>query len=383
MTSRVLALLFAGVACLAGALPLRAVEEPRWDRNAAARYLDGRMDAWWANAKTLKTDGGETRCLSCHTALPYLWSRQALRHSQAATPPTPHEQRVLEQVSRRIGYRGDDQPYYDHTEAKKVESRGVEAVINAVVLTGIDGDAIASDRQPLVSAAMARLWDVQRADGAWDWLDFGLEPFEAPDAVFQGAAMAAIAAGSPAGRQASENEAGRAGVAKLRAYLRSHMTDQRAFNRAWMLLAAARLDGLLTVQERAAIVTDLESLRRADGGWSLADLGAWRWTRQEAPFAPPGTVDRALITQSDAYATGLVIYALRRSGRPVSSPAVQKGQQWLVDHQVPERVGDPAWAPWRAYSLNHDREHGGPKGEPWRRMFMSDLATAFAVLALL
>ena len=37
---------------------------------------------------------------------------------------------------------------------------------------------------------------------------------------------------------------------------------------------------------------------------------------------------------------------------------------------------------WRAHSLNYDREHGGDKGEPWRRMFMSDLATAFAVLAL-
>ena len=383
MKSRALVVVLVSMAGLAGAWPLRAVEPHRWDRDAAARYLDGRMDAWWANAKTLKTDGGETRCLSCHTALPYVWARQALRHSQAATQPTPHEQRVLEQVSRRIGYRGDDQPYDDHTEAKKVESRGVEAVVNAVVLTGLDGDAITSDRQPFVSAAMGRLWNVQRPDGAWDWLDFGLEPYEAPDAVFQGAAMAALAAGSPAGRQASDNEAGRAGIAKLRAYLRSHVTDQRAFNRAWMLLAAARLDGLLTEQERSAIVTDLESLQRADGGWSLADLGTWRWTRQEAPFAPPGTVDGALIAQSDGYATGLVVYALRRSGRPVSSPAVQKGQEWLVDHQVPERVGDPAWAPWRAYSLNYDREHGGPKGEPWRRMFMSDLATAFGVLALL
>ena len=109
-----------------------------------------------------------------------------------------------------------------------------------------------------------------------------------------------------------------------------------------MLLAAARLDGLLTKQERDAIVTDLESLQRADGGWSLADLGVWRWARQEAPFAPPGTIDRALIAQSDGYATGLVVYALRRSGRPFSSPAVHKGQQWLIEHQVPERVGDPA-----------------------------------------
>ena len=185
----------------------------------------------------------------------YVWARQALRHSLAVGQPTPHEQRVLEQVSRRIGYRGDDQPYYDHTEAKKVESRGVEAILNAVVLTGLDGDAVTSDKQPLMSAAMGRLWDVQRPDGAWDWLDFGLEPFEAPDAVFQSAAMAAVAAGSPAARQASDNEAGRAGVAKLRAYLRAHVTDQRAFNRAWMLLAAARLDGLLNEQERSAIVT--------------------------------------------------------------------------------------------------------------------------------
>jgi squalene-hopene/tetraprenyl-beta-curcumene cyclase len=383
MRSRILALLLAGGACLAGALPLRAVEEPTWDREAAARYLDRRMDAWWANAKTLKTGGAETRCLSCHTALPYVWARRALRQAEAATEPTSHERRVLEQVSRRIGYRGDDQPYYDHTEAKKLESRGVEAIVNAVALTGIDGDATASEGQPLVAAAMARMWDVQRSDGAWDWLDFGLEPYEAPDAVFQGATMAAIAAGSPAGRQASDHAAGRAGVTRLRGYLRSRVAGQRAFNRAWTLIAAARLDGVLNEQERTAIVTDLESRQRADGGWSLADLGAWRWARHEAPFAPPGTVDGALLAQSDGYATGLVVYALRRSGRPVSSPAVRKGQQWLVDHQAPERVGDAAWAPWRAYSLNHDRERGGPKGEPWRRLFMSDLATAFGVLALL
>jgi hypothetical protein len=78
-----------------------------------------------------------------------------------------------------------------------------------------------------------------------------------------------------------------------------------------------------------------------------------------------------------------VVYALRRSGRPLSSLAVRRGQQWLIDQQAPERVGDAAWAPWRAHSLNHDREHGGSKGEPWRRMFMSALATAFGVLALL
>ena len=246
MRSRVLALLLAGAACLVGALPFRAVEEPRWDRDAAARYLDGRMDVWWANAKTLRTDGGETRCLSCHTALPYMWARQALRRLQAVALPTPHEQRVAEQVARRIGYRGDDQPYYDHTEAKKsnpVASRPSSMQSHSPVSTTLQ---CPSDRQPLVAAAMARMWDVQRSDGAWDWLDFGLEPYKAPDAVFQGATMAAVAAGSPAGRQAANSEAAHAGIERLRGYLRSRVTSQRAFNRAWMLLAAARLDGLLT-----------------------------------------------------------------------------------------------------------------------------------------
>jgi len=49
---------------------------------------------------------------------------------------------------------------------------------------------------------------------------------------------------------------------------------------------------------------------------------------------------------------------------------------------ITPQVADRTWTAWRAYSLNYDREHGGPKGEPWRRLFMSDAATAFAALAL-
>lgn len=381
-SARLLVLLVAGTACVAGAWPMAFAQAPRWDQQAAARYLDARMDAWWANAKTLRTDGGESRCLSCHTALPYAWARPALRRSLGASTPSPHEQRIVEEVSRRLRYRDTDQPYYDHTEAKKVESRGVEAVVNAVAVAGIADEPTTSERQPLVAEALARMWAVQRADGAWDWLDFGLEPYEAPDAALVGAAMAAIAAGSPAAREAGVTEAARTGEARLRAYLRGHVGTGRAFNQVWLLLAAARLDGLIDDETRNAIVAELESRQRSDGGWSLADLGTWRWGREAAPFAPPGSTDPSLLAQSDGFATGLAVYALRRADRPLSTPAVRRGQQWLVAHQQPERAGDPAWAPWRAHSLNFDREHGGPKGEPWRRMFMSDLATAFAVLAL-
>jgi hypothetical protein len=297
------------------------------------------------------------------------------------TTVTAHETRILDTARARVAYAAGDQPYYDHTEDKKVESRGVEAVLNALIVTSYDTGPAAPSAES--RAAMSRLWQVQRADGAWDWLNFGLEPYEATDAVFYGASLAALAAGSESGRRASAAAAGAAGIAKLRKYFHSTYASQRLFNRTWALLASTRFDGLLTSAERAALLADLRGTQRADGGWSLSDLGPWKWTHQAAPFTPPGTVDTALLAASDAYATGLVVHAMRRAGVREDDDVIRKGQEWLRAHYVAERAGDPSWAPWRAHSLNYDREHGGPKGEPWRRLFMSDIATAFAVLALM
>ena len=42
-------------------------EHGSWDREVAAKFLDERMDAWFANAKRLRTGQGETTCVSCHT----------------------------------------------------------------------------------------------------------------------------------------------------------------------------------------------------------------------------------------------------------------------------------------------------------------------------
>ena len=341
------------------------------------------MEMWWAKAKSLRTGTAETKCLSCHTTVPYALVRPALRRVQGHASPTVHEDRILDIVRRRVGSGSTDQPYYDHTDAKKVESRGVEAVLNALMLTSLDTDEPSVEPSVLTRAAMARMWEVQRADGAWDWLDFGLEPYEAPDAVFHGATVAAFAAGSALGMRASADDKGQAGIERLRHYLRSSVASQRLFNRTWALLAASRLEGVITSIERDAVMRELEARQRPDGGWSLADLGMWRWTRQSAPFAPPGSIDEALVAAPDGYATGLAVYAMRQAGADPDRSSIRKGQQWLRSHQMPERAGDPSWAPWRAHSLNFDREHGGDKGEPWRRLFMSDLATAFAALALL
>jgi hypothetical protein len=61
---------------------------------------------------------------------------------------------------------------------------------------------------------------------------------------------------------------------------------------------------------------------------------------------------------------------------------VRKGLRWLEANQRAVAVPDVPGRAWQAHSLNYDREHGGEKGEPWRRLFMSDTATAFAILAL-
>ena len=115
-----------------------AAADAEWDKAAAARYLDARMDAWWAKAKPLKTGAAETKCLSCHTALPYALARPALRIAMGQAAPTAHEERILDTVRQRVANVATQQPYYEHTEAKKVESRGVEAVLNAFVLTQYD-----------------------------------------------------------------------------------------------------------------------------------------------------------------------------------------------------------------------------------------------------
>ena len=70
----------------------------------------------------------------CHTR----WRARLLRAVLGETAATAHEVRMLDYVRRRAGSATTDQPYYDHTEAKKIESRGVEAVLNAVVLDLLD-----------------------------------------------------------------------------------------------------------------------------------------------------------------------------------------------------------------------------------------------------
>jgi squalene-hopene/tetraprenyl-beta-curcumene cyclase len=354
---------------------------PEWKPEAAAEYLDRRMDEWFLKAEKLRTGDGRTTCVSCHTVVPYALVRPALRGALGANAPTPQELRLADETSRRVSADDSKQLLYDFDENKKSESQGTEAILYALILAALDRDVPARERSDATRRAMERLWATQRDDGAWDWLDVGLEPFESIGSEYQGASFAAVAAGMTP--DLAGTTGGRRGIDKLRGYLREHYAAQNLHNRVWGLLASTFVEGVLTPADRDALVAALQKVQNDDGGWSLDRLGLWRWNRREPPFASPGPRDAGIAAASDGYATGIIVFALTEAGLPADHPAIAQGLQWLKANQRPVRVGDRELPAWRAHSLNFDREHGGTRGEPWRRLFMSDAATAFAALALI
>jgi squalene-hopene/tetraprenyl-beta-curcumene cyclase len=373
---------FTGVSAQKAAGPAASRSSTQgWDPAAAATYLDDRMDLWFVNANKLRTGNEKTSCVSCHSSVGYALARPALRRTMHVGGPTAAETRLVEEVTRRVESYGSHQLLYEINDVKKVESRGTEAVLNTVVLASSDRAAGRPEPSAATRKALDHLWEVQRPDGAWDWLNFKLEPYETVDAVYHGATLAALGVGMVP--VTASNGSASVGAGRLRAYLRENLAVQSVYNRTFTLLAAASLPDLLTRAQRDDLVAELIRRQRQDGGWSLMEMGPWRWSAIEPPFKPDGTLDQALLGQSDGFATGLIVYTLLRNGRRASDPAVSTGLRWLKAHQQEIHVDDRTWTAWRAYSLNYDREHGGPKGEPWRRLFMSDAATAFSALALI
>jgi squalene-hopene/tetraprenyl-beta-curcumene cyclase len=350
-----------------------------WDPSAAAAYLDARMDLWFANGTKLRTGDSQTACVSCHAGLAYALSRPVLRRVMHVDAPSAQEAKLIDDTTRRVETYSTHQVLYDFNERRQIESRGTEAVLNAVILTSADGAKHVRESSAITKKALARLWETQRADGRWDWLEFGLEPWETTEAAYHGATFAAFAAGTAPG---PHDAVATAGIERLRSYLSTNYQAQHLYNRTWALLASTRLKRVVTDAQRDALIEELVRTQRDDGGWSLEAMGPWKWSKTAPPVKSPGDLDRSLLTQSDGYATGLVVYTLKQAGVASSHAAIRKGIRWLETNQRAVLVTDVPGRAWHAHSLNYDREHGGEKGEPWRRLFMSDTATAFAILAL-
>jgi squalene-hopene/tetraprenyl-beta-curcumene cyclase len=316
-----------------------------------------------------------TFCVSCHTVLPYVLSRPALRAAVAEQGFSDGERKIVENVSARVRLWQQTEPYYTdvgYGDGKPAQSRGTEAVLNALVLA--NHDAQQGKLSAITEMAFRNMWVLQQdqgdAKGSWAWLQFDMEPWEARDSAYYGAALAAIAVGT-----APENYRARPEIQPqlnlLREYLNREIAKQSTINRAVLLWAATRLPGLMYPEQQNAIAKELRREQRADGGWALSSL-SWPepWSLHSVIRARLRSDWSRQDTSSDGYATALATFVLGRAGFPANDPTMKRGLDWLVENENSD-------GSWPSLSLIKKRDPSSIQGQ-----FMRDAATAYAVVAL-
>lgn len=356
----------AALALFAATSPLFAADKPatqRWRPQDAASYLDSR-ESWWQSWDRAQKDHG-TLCVSCHTQFSYALARPVLRNALGESAPAPQEEVMLASIRKRVQGWSQMAPFYSDAlsgAGKEVESRNAESVLNAIILSNYDaGRPSLSETARL---AFANAWALQSRtgpdQGAWVWQNFEYTPWESTESQYHFAALMAVAVGKAPGNYRQDSSIS-PNLAALESYLRGHYETQPILNKVAALQAARTFPALLSNSQREALLGLLCTLQQPGGGWSLSDLGAWQ-RRDKTP----------LEIRSDGYATGLIVLVLEEvANNPDADPHIARGLAWLRANQ------DKSTGAWPAWSLNKNRDPKTPVGK-----FMSDAATAYAVLAL-
>ncbi len=349
------------LALLACAVRGSSADAAEWSAATAAKYLDSRA-AWWESWPKSQRDH-ETVCVSCHTMLPYALSRPKLSAALDEKDIPAPERAMLQSVQKRVSLWADVQPYYLDAKSgpgKSKESRSTEAVLNALILAGNAAQRKRLD--PVAQAAFNAAWTLQIKSGdragAWDWQLFHLEPWEAAESQYQGATFMALAVGWAPGNY-RRNPGIQANLQLLRSYLKREYASQSLLNRIVLLWASGKLPGLLSNGEKRQLIDTIVKQQQPDGGWSLPTLGTW----VRSDHTPQDK-------NSDGYATGLIVLALKQVHARLSREALMRGRVWLARHQDED-------GSWGASSLNKKRDLASDAGR-----FMTDAATGYAVLAL-
>jgi hypothetical protein len=345
-------------------------ESTDWKPDQAGKYLDEREKTWFAFSSAKRGEGAtQTTCISCHSVLGYALARPVLRKRVGAETATEQEKKLLEQTRNRVAnWKKLDTAslglLYDFSEAKKQESWGTEAVLNTVILAFDDRYQGRSSPSLITKQAFSNLWERQTLSGdhkgSWDWLDFNMGPWEWKEARYFGAALAGIALGTAPSYYTPGADPDTDGRVKLlQSYLRDGLEKQNLHNRTWALWAATKVEGILTKDQKKQIVNQLFDKQQQDGGWSLPSLGTW--------VRSDGTAQE---TASDGYATGLLLHVLQTAGVSKDNEKIARGLAWLRHNQLETGA-------WQGVSVNKKRDPASHSGK-----FMTDAATAYAVLAL-
>jgi squalene-hopene/tetraprenyl-beta-curcumene cyclase len=337
-----------GVASASASAGASASASAGWEARAAA-YLDGRAIGWLEHPLHVTKIPQNFDCaMTCHTTHPFVVARAALPQGVAL-------ERVRGAIEARVAKIADWSsavPMYGDREKEKTLARwsfGAEAVMNASALALGDRTMGRSPTRATLRA-IDLMWSAQRADGAWDWFEFGLEPWEGGGDV--GLAFAALAV---AALPAEDAAPAKANIERLRGAVGKRLADTAKplalHHRALLLWASAKWKEVLTDAARASIVRELVERQQPSGGWSLATWGRGKLARDGA--------------DADGYATAIAVLAL--CSTQVEDAAKKRGLTWLRGAQQ----GDGSW-PGRSVNANKEPNDG----------FMTDAATAYAVLAI-
>jgi len=325
---------------LAAAVALAAAPVPGagWNPRLAAAYLDGRQQEWFAWRTAQSKDGP---CVSCHTGMPYLIARPALRRLLEEQQPTMYETGLLDRLRSNAGAKPNG------------GLQSVETIFAAMLLP--PGD-------PAQRKTFDQLWALQQTDGelagGWKWFAANLEPWETPPQFPYGASLAALAIGSaPPGLRDADR------VHALDRYLQNEAANRPLHVRLATLWASTKLPSIVTDVARQATLDEVVKKQQADGGWTIESLGPWT-QHPDAPVSPAAGA-------SHSYATAFTSFVLQQAADRATKRSLDRARDWLARHQ------DRQTGAWPAVSMNKKYPAGSMEEK-----FMQDAATAFAAAVL-
>lgn len=295
----------------------------------AAEYIDG-VSLHWTR---------ERKCFSCHTNVFYMMARPLVAGGDR--DPLRELRAFLEA---------------DVAGWEKTAPRADYYVLaDAMALAGHDA-ATTGKLHPATRKALDRSLTLQKADGSWKWPKCDWPPLEHDD--WYGVVFMAIAYGTAPGDYAKQEHV-KPTLDKIREYFKKNPPPD-LHHRMSLLWASLKLDGLMTEDERKAVVKDVLAKQRPDGGWCLPGIGDYPTRRDKSP--------NDLDAPSDGYATGFSVFILRQAGVDAQDPAVQKAVKWLKANQRES-------GRWFTRSLQVDRTNQNAH-------LITNAGSAFCVLAL-
>jgi ankyrin repeat protein len=186
----------------------------------------------------------------------------------------------------------------------------------------------------------------QRANGSWHRGGIGRAPLSDGDTSITALGVRALTTYGPPGRRAEMNGRVQRAMTYLRA-IQPITAEDRAYRLLGLLWGGARASDL------GAFVKDAQGKQRSDGGWAQNDT-----------------------LQSDAYSTGLTLYALVKAGVAAGDSSVTRAVNYLLASQHADgswyvRSRAPKFQPYFDGGFPHEHDQ-----------WISSMATGWATAAL-